>query len=66
MVCKCIDIGGSWDFTRTASTTVERTRLLIALAASDWIFSGLLIVVAVSQGAHASASYSSLLCTIAL
>ena len=45
----------------TAPTGVERTRSMMALAASNWTFSSLLAVVAYSQGAQAAAAYSSLL-----
>ena len=39
---------------------------VMALAASNWTFSSLLVVVAVSQGVQTAAAYSSMLCTIAM
>ena len=64
MVWKCVEIEGSWDSAMTASTWVEQTSSVMALAASNWTFSGLLVVVADSQGARAA--YSSMLRTIAM
>ena len=61
MVWKCVEIGGSWDSARTASTWFERTRLVMALAASNWTFSCLLVVIADNQGARAADIYSSML-----
>ena len=66
MVWRRVEIGGSWDSTRTASTEVERTRPVMALAASNWTFSSLLVEVADSQGAQVAAAYSSMLRTIAM
>ena len=57
MVWKRVEIEGSWDSTRTASTVVERTRPVMALAASKWTISSLLVVVADCQEAQAAAAY---------
>ena len=59
MVWKRVEIGGSWDSVRTDSTGVERTRLVMALAASNCTHSSLLV--AHSQGAQAMAAHSSML-----
>ena len=45
MVWKHIEVGGSMDFTRTASTEVERSRLVMALAVSNRTLPSLLVVV---------------------
>ena len=50
----------------TASTGVERTRPVMALAASNRTLSNLLAEVADSQCAQAAAAYSSMLRTIAM
>ena len=55
MAWKRIEIGASWAFARTSSTGVEWTRPVMALAASNWTLSRLLIVVADGQGAQATA-----------
>ena len=56
MVWKRVEIGGSWAFARTASTGVEWTRPVMALAATKWTFLRLLLVVADSQGAQIAAA----------
>ena len=66
MFGKCVDIGGGWNFTRTASTGVERTRQVMALAASNWTFTSLLVEVADSHDAQAAAAYSNMLRAIAM
>ena len=66
MVLKSVEIGGSLDSARTASTGVERTRLVMALVASNCTSPSLLVVVADSQGAQAVTAYSSTLRTTAM
>ena len=66
MVWKRSEVGGCWDSTRIASIGVERRRTVMALAASNWTFSSMLVVVADSYGAQAAAAYSSILRTIAM
>ena len=66
MAWKHIEIGGSWDSARTASTEVERTRSVMALAASICTLSSLLVEVADSQGAQAAAAYSIMPSTAAM
>ena len=63
---KHVEIGGSWDFASTASTGVEQTRPVMALVASNWTFSSLLVEVADSQDVQAVAAYSSMLHTIVM
>ena len=60
IVWKCVEIGGSLDSARTASTGVERMRPLMALAVFNWTFASLLVVVADSQSAQVSPAYSSM------
>ena len=59
MVWKRVEIGCSWASARTASTEAERTRPVMALAASNCTLSGLLMAVTDSQAAQNPAAYSS-------
>ena len=64
MAWKHVEIGDSLDSMRSASTGVERTRLVMALDVSNSTFSSLLVEVDDSQGAQVAAAYSSMLRTI--
>ena len=46
MVWKHAEKGGRFDSTRITSTKLERTRPVMAMAASNWTFSNLLVEVA--------------------
>ena len=62
MVWKHIEIGGSLDSTRTASTGIVRNRPVITMADSNCNLSGLpVVVVDDSQGTQAAAACQSML-----
>ena len=51
---------------RSASTGAEKTRVVMALVASNYTVSSMVVVVADRQGAEAVAAYSSTLRTTAM
>ena len=55
-----------WASASTASTRVERSRSVMALAASNCTLPSLLVVVSYSQGTQAAATYSSIQGTTAM
>ena len=65
MIWRGVEIEGSWDTARTPSNGVERTRLVMASATSNYTLTFLLVVVADSNDKHAANAYSSALRTSA-